>query len=597
MPTALPASPSVPAARRGIPWAALLRGLAFGAGFVCAVAGAVLALNTLQTRRLDPLNAPLRLELLCQAQANPADSNLVVRAREIDLLARRAFFSSQHLVRRGGWLLWIGAVLLIGALNGARWLEPSVAPPGAPAPAPDLHDREQRAARRGIIFYGGLLAAAAVAAAIALRPAPIPVEGVRGAGEPKVSVPVTAVAATDTNEPPLDHLFEQNWPAFRGPGGSGWSATPAPTRWDAGTGAGILWKVEVPRAGFSSPIVWSNRVFLTGADARRGEIFCFDADSGALVWRHEAADIPGSPETPPKTSEETGLAAATAATDGRRVYAIFANGDLVACDLDGRRVWARNLGVPKNPYGHSSSLLAVRGWLLVQYDQENGGRLLALRGADGSTVWDVLRAVKAGWSSPIAFEQDGAVRVAVLANPMLALYDLATGRDLWTLAEIEAEIGASPAWGDGRVFAGNEYTRLVAVEAASGTVLWETDEDLPDVASPLAYRGLLYLATGSGIVSCRDAAEGTKVWMQEWDEGFYSSPVAAGDVVYLTDRKGLTRAIRVGRTFELLSENPFGEEIGATPALVGGRLYLRGVRHLAAVAADAAAPAASSAAP
>ena len=180
-------------------------------------------------------------------------------------------------------------------------------------------------------------------------------------------------------------------------------------------------------------------------------------------------------------------------------------------------------------------------------------------------------------------EHGGALRLAILANPMLAVYELANGREVWTMGGIEAEIGTSPAWGEGRLFAGNEYTRLVAVDAADGRLLWETDEDLPDVASPLAYRGRLHLAASSGIVTCRDAATGRTLWTQEWDEGFYSSPVAAGDHVYLADRKGRTRVIRASTTFEPVAENPTGEDCGATPAFAGGRLYLRGLRRLYAI--------------
>ncbi len=558
--------------------AALLRGLLFGVGFVAAVAGTIALLNCLQLRRADPLNSPLRLEAIRAAQANPSNADLVAEARRIDLLARRAFFASQMLMHRAGMLLWVGAALLLGALGGARWLEPRVAPPGSPLPSPAAGERAARAARRAVCAYLALLLAGGAAASWALRGSARSDAALRDAPPepPGASAPEPA-DAPDLDPPP------DAWCAFRGPFGRGGTETPAPLRWDVPAGRNVRWSVEVPRAGFSSPIVWGHRVFLTGADASVRELYAFDADTGQLLWRHEARDVPGSPATPPKTSEEVGYAAPTPTTDGRRIYALFGTGDLVACDLDGHRVWARNLGVPKNPYGHSSSPLVVRGRLIVQFDDETGGRLLALDGATGRTIWETRRTVRPGWSTPVAAVREGRIRIGVLASPVLGVYDWADGRELWRVGELEAEIGVSPAFADGRWYAGNENTRFVAVDDVDGRVLWETDEDLPDVASPLVWRGLLVLAASSGIVTARDAATGEKLWMQEWDEGFYASPVAAGDAIYLIDRGGRARVVRASREFELIADNPIGEECGATPAPVGGRLYVRTQHRLIAI--------------
>ncbi|MCX7818616.1 MAG: PQQ-binding-like beta-propeller repeat protein [Kiritimatiellae bacterium] len=559
--------------------AAALRGLLFGAGFVCAVAGAVALLNCVQLRRADPLNSPLRLEAIRAAQSQPANADLVAEARRLDLLARRAFFSAQTLAEQAGRLLWIGAALILGAIAGARWLEPRVAPPPAPLPTPDVGEREARAARRAVAAYLALLIAGGAAAARTLRARP--------AGAPgDVAPPPT------TNQPalPEDSALAEAWPSFRGHFGRGGRDRPAPTRWDVPTGRNVRWSIEVPRPGFSSPIFWNSRVFLTGADTSTAELYAFCADTGRLLWRHEARDVPGSPRTPPKTSEEVGLAAPTPTTDGLRVYAMFGTGDLIACDLEGRRLWARHLGSPKNPYGHSSSPIAVRGRLIVQFDDETGGRLLALDGATGRTIWETRRDVRPGWSTPVAAEHNGRLRIGVLAQPFFAVYDWADGRELWRVPELEAEIGTSPAFADGRWYAGNDNTRFVAADDVDGRVLWETDEDLPDVASPLVWRGLVVLAASSGIVTARDAATGEKLWSQEWEEGFYASPVAAGEAIYLLDRAGRARVVRAARQFELIAENPVGEECGATPALAGDRLYLRTRHRLIAIEEATTAP-------
>ena len=154
---------------------------------------------------------------------------------------------------------------------------------------------------------------------------------------------------------PSREAIGRNWPRFRGPGGLGISAyTNVPSSWNGITGEGVLWKTPVPLAGQNSPIVWENRVFLTGASEDEREVYCFDADSGELLWQRAVADVPGSPSEPPEVDDVTGFAAPTAVTDGKRVYAIFANGDLACFDFDGKRLWAMSLGNPDNLYvnGH-----------------------------------------------------------------------------------------------------------------------------------------------------------------------------------------------------------------------------------------------------
>ena len=132
----------------------------------------------------------------------------------------------------------------------------------------------------------------------------------------------------------------------------------------------MLWKNKVPLKGFSSPIVWQDKLFVTGGDKKKREIYCYDANNGKLLWRHNVTGISGSPVKPPKVTSDTGYAASTPATDGHRVFAIFATGDLVCTDFEGKRIWAKNLGVPENPYGYSSSLLTTPDKLIVQYDDE-----------------------------------------------------------------------------------------------------------------------------------------------------------------------------------------------------------------------------------
>jgi len=117
-----------------------------------------------------------------------------------------------------------------------------------------------------------------------------------------------------------------------------------------------LWKVPVPLPGNNSPIIWKNRLFISGATKERREVYCFDTDSGKLLWKTNVTTRPGANAKPVKTNTGTGYASSTMATDGKRVYAIFATGDLTALDFSGNIVWTHSLGTPNNHYGHASSL-------------------------------------------------------------------------------------------------------------------------------------------------------------------------------------------------------------------------------------------------
>jgi outer membrane protein assembly factor BamB len=341
----------------------------------------------------------------------------------------------------------------------------------------------------------------------------------------------------------------------------------------------------VSKRGLSSPIVWSNRVVITTGDAETLDIECFDADNGKLLWQTPVKDIPGSPATPPQVSADTGYAAPTPATDGKRVYAIFATGDLICLDLDGKKIWALNLGVPDNRYGHSSSLVLHNGLLLVQYDQAKGGRLVALDAMTGKIVWDIARKVDASWSSPVLANADGKTQVVLIGNPLVAGYDPMTGKELWQLECMGGEVGPSAAYADGTVFAVNEFIRLAAIKmSAPGKVAWEGNDGLPNTASPVATSQYVFMASSGGTMTCYDAKTGALLWKQENDEGFYASPIIAGDRVYMTDRAGVTRIVKADKTYSAIGACELGEKTDSTPAFMNGRIYIRSQKNLYCVA-------------
>lgn len=172
------------------------------------------------------------------------------------------------------------------------------------------------------------------------------------------------VHAVDQNE------LKANWTSFRGFGANGHALGNPPLEWSAKQAKHIKWKTPVAKHGMSSPVVWKQRLFLTGADDESRDIYCFDTRSGKQLWEHRVKSLPDAPQDDllPDVLEETGFAAPTVATNGQVVAAIFATGELVCVDMQGKRVWSKHLGIPNNHYGHSSSLVCNQSLLFVQYD-------------------------------------------------------------------------------------------------------------------------------------------------------------------------------------------------------------------------------------
>ena len=326
--------------------------------------------------------------------------------------------------------------------------------------------------------------------------------------------------------------------------------------------------------------MWGNKVFLAGADEKDREVYCFNSVDGKLLWTGNAGNIPGSPPSPPRVTEDTGLSAPTVTTDGKGVYAIFATGDIVAFNMDGQLLWAKNLGVPDNHYGHSSSLITWNNKVFVQYDTNKGGKVIALNTADGETAWETTRKAKISWASPVLAEVDGSYQLLLTADPIVAGYDINTGNELWSVECMMGEVGPSVAYSDGIVFAANEYARMVAIDIKTKEILWEQDMYLPEASSPLAHNGLVIVATSYGVLACYDAKTGNQYWEHDVGTTLYSSPVTAEGKLFMMDNEGVMRVYELSKEMKLLKENELGEKAGTTPAFANGRIYIRGENHL-----------------
>ena len=252
-------------------------------------------------------------------------------------------------------------------------------------------------------------------------------------------------------------------------------------------------------------------------------------------------------------------------------------------------VWGRNVGVPENHYGHSSSLIAWDNLVYVQLDGSSEAKVLALNINTGEEVWSAQRET-ISWSSPVIARTEIGPQLLLNSESTVDAYHPADGTLLWSEEFLAGEVAPSPVYASGVVFAANEYAVAGAIrisgtaEAPESELIWEYDEYLPEVASPISDGERVYFATSAGDFVClsltSESDEGEEVWVEEIGGGFYSSPILVGDHIYVGDLDGVMHVLKSGPPFELISQIDMGEEIFATPAFMDGRLYLRTAKHL-----------------
>jgi len=560
-------------------------------GVFSIVVAILMAAAHFQLAARPSLELPVLEQRRGELRERPDDAALKQQIRDLDLMVRRAYFVNLNAMQTGGVLLLIGVLATLASLRFAFVLRRRLPDPRQYGPVTDPWGN----AAAGRWSMAGSAAVLVVAAAFLtllvgrdLRARPVAsVRDVTPVKTPAAYVKPQAVVNAPVAKPsPVAASEEEmlkNWPCFRGAGGMGIAhSTNVPLAWDGKSSSNILWKTGVQKSGFSSPIVWGRKLAVSGADKIAREVYCYDSDTGQLLWRKAVTGVPGSPTNLPDVSADTGYAAPTLATDGKHAFAIFATGDVVSFDPEGKQVWGRNLGVPDNNYGHASSLMTHGGLLLVQYDTGDSGRVLALDCATGNTVWDTPRAgVNTSWASPILVNSGKRNELILIAAPRLAGYDPLTGAELWSVECMGGEVGPSPGYAAGRVFVANEYVRLAAVElGVKPKMIWEYGEDLPSVSSPVASDRFVFMAASSGVVTCLDARTGAVLWKHEFTKGFYSSPVWVGDRIYLMDIAGLMHVVAADKEYRLLAESDLGEPSVCTPAFVGNRIYIRGKENL-----------------
>jgi outer membrane protein assembly factor BamB len=420
----------------------------------------------------------------------------------------------------------------------------------------------------------------------------VDVEGAAGAPAVREVQPApapreaSASSVTKTSQPPAA------LPQAAAPPAATATAAPGSTGGEAPPAAGA------PAAGGEPPRPGQGRFrggVLPDRDLRF-VVLALDRSTGRVVWERTARQA-----RPHEGTHTDGTwASASAVADGERVFASFGSQGLYCYGRDGRLLWQKDLGdmQVKNGFGEGSSPALFAGTLVVNWDHEGESFLAALDAASGEERWRVAREEKTSWSTPLVVEVGGKPQVVVSATGKVRSYDLATGALVWETGGMTANAIPSPVAAGGLLFvtSGFRGNALLAIRLASargditGTeaVAWSHDRDTPYVPSPLLYDDVLYvLKHNSGVVTAFEAASGKVLYGPERlpeIEGVYASPVAAAGRVYVAGRDGATVVLAHGREPKVLAVNRLDEGCEASLAIVEREIFLRGRRHLYALA-------------
>ena len=415
------------------------------------------------------------------------------------------------------------------------------------------------------------------------------------------------------------------WPQFRGSDAGVASDHPAlPHSWSETEN--VVWKVDIPGLGWSSPVVWGDHIFVTTAisageepqpvkglydpgdvhgktdavAAQRWMVYDIDFETGELRWQQELHEAVPTIKRHLKAS----FASETPVTDGERVYVYFGSiGLVVALDMTGTIVWSRDLGAfnGHQEFAPAASPVLHEDRLFVVNDNTTESFLIALDTATGDTVWRVVREETENWSTPMVWENDLRTEIITTGKNMVRSYD-PSGNLLWYFSSQMTDVTIpTPVPGDGIVYVssgyvGNNHRPVYAVlPGAEGDITLNPNQQAneyirwyqPRVGaynpSPILYRGIYYTLLDGGFLTAHDARTGQPVYGRvriEPGATFTSSPWAYNGKIFALSEDGDTYVIRAGPDYELLGKNIIGEMTLASPAIAGRTLVLRTASHV-----------------
>jgi outer membrane protein assembly factor BamB len=434
------------------------------------------------------------------------------------------------------------------------------------------------------------------------------------------------VSAASSPRPGVD------WPQFRGIRAAGVDEHhPAPSTWDVAKRQGVRWKTPIPGLGHASPVIWGDTLYVAtsisgkkDAGVKAGlygdidpvqddtphewRLYALDKKAGTVRWQKSV--LTAVPKI--KRHMKATHANSTLATDGERIIAFFGSEGLYAFDMNGKQLWKKDLGVldagfymvPDAQWETGSSPILHDNIVVVQADVQKGSFIAAFDGKTGKELWRKTREDVPTWSTPTIHDVNGKTQLLVNGMRHVGAYDFKTGETIWKLSGGGDIPVPTPVVSDGLVYITNAHGMLSPVyaikETATGdvslkdgattndAVAWSYARGGGYMATPLIYRGLLYVVTYNGVLTAYDAKTGDKKFTQRLGNGasaFTASPVGADGKVYFAGEDGKVYVLKAAPAYELVATNDMAESTLASPALSEGVMFWRTHGHVIAVGA------------
>lgn len=411
---------------------------------------------------------------------------------------------------------------------------------------------------------------------------------------------------------------DDNWPRFRGATARSVAEDDPrfPDTWSETDN--VSWRTEIPGWGWSSPVVWGKKVFLTTVASEKEYekpkkglylgggrwippegvhhwlVYCLDLESGRVLWKHEAHRA--QPEFPrhPKAT----YASETPATDGKRLYVLFGDLGLYCHDLDGKLLWSRPIEYRRTLFGYGAAASPVvhGDQVILVYDNQDESYIAAFDTATGKERWRTIRDEISTWATPLVWEHERGTEIVVPGKRRIRSYDL-EGKLLWELdGRMSNLVIPSPFESLGMVFitsgyVGDAHRPVYAIgpgargditpkggEETNDFVRWYQPKAGPYNTSPIVYRGHYYTVLDRGFMTCHDARTGEEIYGKTRfpvGASFTASPWAYNGKIFCLSEEGDTYVVEAGRSFKILRTNSLDELCMASPAACQGKLLIR----------------------
>ena len=414
----------------------------------------------------------------------------------------------------------------------------------------------------------------------------------------------------------------ENWPRLRGSLANGLpvviSDKSLPVTWSKTEN--VKWKTNVPGSGWSSPIVWGDKVFVTSVindkaeenakpkaglylgRGRRGipsglhhwMVYCMDLKSGKVLWEKEAH----TGEPPVGRHPKSTYAAETPVTDGKRLYVLFGDLGMWCYDLNGKEIWKHKIESKKTmfDYGAAASPVIHENQVIYVYDNNEQSYISALDAEKGTEKWRVLREGKSTWATPYIWKTKNRTEIVVPGRKKILSYDL-DGKMLWELSgRMSNLVIPSPFVVDDLLYVTSGYfadphrpvyaikpgakgdISLKEDEESNNFIKWYQPKGGPYNTTPVVYNGIYYLLLDQGMISTYDSKTGNQFYDRiRFPRGasFTSSPWGYKDKLFCLAENGKTYVLKAGKEFEILHVNDLDELCMTCPAIVGGQLLIR----------------------